>query len=129
MADVHGLEFAVSDGKQVWIESRDMRHAIERIDERALLFRQVSSDAAGPPRFTITKTYATDPEGNTLLVDVKFAGPAGASPYVLYHPALKNSGYGNTGWREAGALVASKVDVASALVASDGVAETSSGIA
>jgi len=67
MADVHGLEFAVSDGKQVWIESRDMRHAIERIEPQALLFRQTSSDPAG--RFTITKTYATDPERNTLLID------------------------------------------------------------
>jgi len=127
VADVHGLEFAVSDGRRVWIESRDMWHAIARIDPRALLYRQTSSDAAG--RFTITKTYATDPQRHALLIDVTFVGPAGAALYVLYHPALKNSGYGNTGSVDGGALVAQKEDVASALVAGGGFAETSSGFA
>jgi len=127
VADVHGLEFAVSDGRRVWIESRDMRHAIARIDPRALLYRQTSSDAAG--RFTLTKTYATDPQRHALLIDVTFVGPAGAALYVLYHPALKNSGYGNTGSVDGGALVAQKEDVASALVATGGFAETASGFA
>jgi len=127
VADVHGLEFAVSDGRRVWIESRDMRHAIARIDPRALLYRQTSSDAAG--RFTLTKTYATDPQRHALLIDVTFVGPAGAALYALYHPALKNSGYGNTGSVDGGALVAQKEDVASALVATGGFAETASGFA
>ncbi len=55
MADVRGLEFAVSDGNRTWIESRDMQHAIERIDDHALLFRQTSTEpaAASPsPRRT-----------------------------------------------------------------------------
>jgi len=124
-ADVKSLEFAVSDGTHVWIESRDMRHAIERIDDHALLFRQISTGPAG--RFSITKTYATDPRTNTLLVDVTFSGPPGDALYVLYHPALKNSGYGDTGSTRDGALVASKEDVASALVASGGFTESSSG--
>src|SRR5438309_21098 len=127
VADVHGLEFAVSDGRRVWIESRDMRHAIARIDPRALLYRQTASDAPG--RFTITKTYATDPQRHSLLIDVTFTGPAGAVLYVLYHPALKNSGYGNTGSVSGGALVAQKEDVASALVATGGFPETSNGFA
>ncbi|HEX6965494.1 MAG TPA: glycoside hydrolase family 15 protein [Gemmatimonadaceae bacterium] len=126
-ADARGLEFAVSDGKRVWIESRDMRHAIERVDTKALLFRQTSRDPAG--RFTITKTYATDPEHNTLLIDVTFSGAPGLSLYALYHPALENSGYGNTAFTESGALVARKDDVASALVASGGFAESSNGFA
>ncbi|HET7565328.1 MAG TPA: glycoside hydrolase family 15 protein [Gemmatimonadaceae bacterium] len=126
-ADARGLELAVSDGKRVWIESRDMRHAIERVDTKALLFRQTSRDPAG--RFTITKTYATDPDHNTLLIDVTFSGAPGLSLYALYHPALENTGYGNTGFTESGALVAQKTDVASALVASGGFAETSSGFA
>src|SRR5438445_8907663 len=98
MADVHGLEFAVSDGKRVWIESLDMRHAIERIETRALLFRQISSDPAG--RFTITKTYATDPERNTLLIDVTFSGPPGGGGGgvwlgVLTHRGVKNPATAN----------------------------------
>jgi glucoamylase len=120
MADVHGLEFAVSDGKRVWIESRDLHHSIERVDTAALVYRQTSTDAAA--HITITKTYVTDPARNTLLIDVTFAGPPGASLYVLYHPALKNSGYGTTASSDAGALVAQKEDVASALMVSGGLA-------
>jgi glucoamylase len=127
MADVHGLEFAVSDGKRVWIESQDMDHRVDRIDRRALLFRQTSSDPAG--RFTITKTYATDPARNTLLIDVTFSGSPADTLYVLYHPALANSGYGNSGWTEDGALLAGKAGVASALVAGDGFARTANGFA
>ena len=126
-ADVRTLEFAISNGKRVWIESRDMRHSLERIDDSALLFRQVSTAPGG--HFTITKTYATDPERNTLLLDVTFTAPAGDSLYVLYHPSLENSGYGNTGLAERGSLVAEKKGVASALVASTGLAHLSSGFA
>jgi len=127
MADVHGLEFAVSNGKRVWIESRDMRHTITRIDSRALLYRQTSSDSAG--RFTITKTYSTDPQRNTLLIDVAYSAPAGYKLFVIYEPALKNVGYGNFGATQDGALVSWKEDVASALVSSGGFAETSNGYA
>jgi len=126
-ADVRTLEFAVSDGRRVWFESRDMRHATEQIDPCALFYQQTNMGAAD--RFTITKTYATDPETNTLLIDVTFQGRRGDTLYVLYHPALKNSGYGNTGAYENGALVARRADVASALVASGGLAEPSSGFA
>lgn len=127
MADVRALEFAVSDGHHVWIESRDMRHTIEQIDPSALLFRQTNRDSAG--RFTLTKTYATDPQHNTLLIDVTFTGPPGDAVYVLYHPALANSGYGNTGATEHEALVAWKDSVASALASDAGFTETSNGYA
>ena len=96
-ADVRSLEFAVSNGKQTWIESRDMVHSIERIDEHALLYRQTSRERGG--RFTLTKTYVTDPQRDTLLIDVTFSGPAGDALYALYDPALKNSGYGDTGFQ------------------------------
>ncbi len=127
VANVHGLELAVGEAGRVWIESSDMRHEIRQVDEHALIFRQTSTDSAG--RFTITKTYVTDPARSTLLLDVTFSGPPGASLYVLYHPALANAGYGNTGTIEDGALVARKGDVASALLSSDGFAETSNGYA
>ncbi|MGA8763280.1 MAG: hypothetical protein WB562_10490, partial [Candidatus Sulfotelmatobacter sp.] len=62
-ADVHSLEFAVSDGKRVWLESKDMLHSLSSIDENALVYRQTSSDPAG--HFQINKTYATDPHHDT----------------------------------------------------------------
>lgn len=127
VADTYGLEFAVSDGRRLLVESRDMRHTIEQVDARALIFRQTSRDAAG--RVRITKTYVTDPDRNTLLIDVTFSGAPGDALYVLYHPALANTGYGDTASTRAGALVAHEGDIASALVASSGFTETSSGFA
>jgi glucoamylase len=126
-ADVRTLEFAVSDGKTVWLESKDMRHAIERADDDALLFRQVSRDRDSA--FRITKTYVTDPQHDTVLIDVAFSAPAKYSLYVLYDPALKNSGYGDTGYSQDGALVAQKSDLASALLSSGGFERASSGFA
>ena len=126
-ADVRTLEFAVSDGKRVWIESRDLLHCIQRVNENALVFRQTSRDPQGS--FTLAKTYITDPQRDTLLIDVEFTGPAVDSVYVLYHPALKNSGYGESGSTQEGALVAQKEDVATALLSSEEFSQMSSGFA
>ncbi len=126
-ADVRTLEFAVSDGKKTWIDSRDLLHSIERINENALTFRQTSRDPEG--HFTLTKTYITDPQRDTLLIDVTFSGPPGDSLYVLYDPSLKNSGYGDTGFSQGKALIAQKEDVATALISSEGFAQMSSGFA
>ncbi len=126
-ADARGLEFAVSDGRRVWIESRDLRHAVDRPDGRALVFRQTSTEPSG--LFRIAKTYVTDPDHDALLVDVAFTAPPRYALYVLYRPALRNEGYGNTGWSEGGALLARRADAASALVAAGGFAATSNGFA
>jgi glucoamylase len=124
-ADVRTLEFAVSDGSTVWLESKDMQHAIERTDDDALLFRQTSRDPAAA--FEIAKTYVTDPEHDTVLIDVAFSAPAKYSLYVLYDPSLRNSGYGDTGYSEGGALVTRKGDMACALLSSAGLEQASSG--
>ncbi|HVI08929.1 MAG TPA: glucan 1,4-alpha-glucosidase [Candidatus Binatia bacterium] len=124
-ADVRSLEFAVSDGTKAWIESSDMQHSLQWLDDKALSYRQTSSDPAG--RFKIGKTYATDPHRDTLLIDVTLTAPPGYSLYVLYNPALKNCGFGNTGYVKEDALIAEKSDMASALISSTGFAQTSVG--
>ncbi|HYA64768.1 MAG TPA: hypothetical protein VED66_16300, partial [Candidatus Sulfotelmatobacter sp.] len=126
-ADVRTLEFAVSDGKKIWVESKDMTHSLERIDSDALLYRQISSDPLG--RFKLTKTYATDSQRDTLLIDVSFSGPSDYSLYVLFDPALKNSGYGDTGFSQGDALVAQKDGIAVALISSPSFTELTSGFA
>jgi len=126
-ADVRTLEFAVSDGKRVWVESKDMRHSLERVNDDALLYRQNSSDPEG--KFRLTKTYVTDPKNNALLIDVSFNGPSTYAVYVLFDPSLKNSGYGDTGFSQGDALVTEKQDVAAALAAQPSFAETTSGFA
>jgi glucoamylase len=126
-ADVRTLEFGVSDGQQVWLESKDMRHSVEQIDGDALVFRQTNRDPDG--RFQIQKVYVTDPRRDTVLINVTFSGGPKYSLYVLYDPSLKNSGYGDTGYLDGEALVAMKADVASALLSSSGFEHASSGFA
>jgi glucoamylase len=124
-ADVRTLEFAVCDGKNVWVESKDMVHSLERLEADALLYRQTSKDPAG--KFTLTKTYATDPQQNVLLIDFSFKGPSDYSVYVLFNPALKNSGYGDTGFTRKDALVTQKEDIAAALVSAPDFIEMTTG--
>lgn len=126
-ADVRTLEFAVSDGKRVWLESKDMQHSIERTSDDTLVYRQTSREPAS--RFEISKTYVTDPARDTLLIDVTFSGPDGFALYLLYNPALKNSGIGDTGYTRSDALVTEKPGVASALLCSDGFRQMTSGFA
>jgi len=126
-ADVRTLEFAVSDGKKVWVEFQDMVHSIERIDAQALLYRQTSQDPDG--KFKITKTYATDPQRDVLLIDISFTAPQGYSLYVLFDPALKNSGYGDTGFTLDDALLTQKADTSAALVSAPGFTELTNGFA
>ena len=126
-ADVRTLEFAVCDGKKVWVESKDMVHSLRRIDDAALLYQQSSRDPGGT--FELTKTYATDPQRDALLIDVSFSGAPEDSLYVLFDPALKNSGYGDTGFSQGDALVTRKGDVASALISTPSFAEMTSGFA
>ena len=124
-ADVRTLEFAVSDGKRLWVESQDMTHSIERVEDQALLYRQTSQDRAG--KFKITKTYATDAGRDVLLVDVVFTAPHGYALYVLFDPALKNSGYGDTGFTQDDALVTQKEDISAVLVSTPAFTELTNG--
>ena len=126
-ANVRMLEFAVSNGDSVWLESKDMEHSLERLTDDALVYRQTSRDAGH--NFEIKKTYVTDPQRNSLLIDVSFSGDPKYSLYVLYEPSLKNFGANDTGYTLHGALVAEKEDTASALVSSVGFSQMTSGFA
>src|SRR5207302_8975613 len=70
-ANTRLLEFVVTDGKS-WVEreSEDTTHQIEIPDTEVLSFRQVNTSKSG--RYRITKTYITDPERDTLLIQVRF---------------------------------------------------------
>jgi glucan 1,4-alpha-glucosidase len=138
VANTRTLEFAVSDGKHVWLESKDMHHALERPDENSLVYRQTSTahlpltvSEHGNQRVAslvvLVKTYVTDPATNTVLIDVGFRAPAGFKLYVLFDPALKNLGTGDTGYTRDGALVTEKEGVACALISSSGFGKTSTG--
>src|SRR5205085_7961665 len=105
----------VSDGG-VETELNDTIHRMELPSASSLTFRQVNTAKSG--RYTIGKTYATDPRQNTVLIDVQFDSSVPAGLYVRYDPSLNNSGRHDSAARRGEALVASDGDKASALMSS-----------
>lgn len=127
-ANTRSLEFIVTDGRTfAELESRDTDHKIEIPYNDALVFRQINTSKSG--RYRITKTYITDPDRDTLLINVRVTPLAGARlrVYALYDPAINNSGFHDTGYSAGGALVAADSSIASALLSSTGFTKISSG--
>jgi glucoamylase len=136
----HSLELVVTDGSTFAdLESIHTEHEIELVDAEALVYRQVNTDLDG--RYEITKTYYTDPERPTVLVDVTLRSLDGGRyiVYVHYDPSLAGSGLHDSGRTEKGALVADDSTgtgrrgeaepIASALIADRTFSATTSGFA
>jgi glucoamylase len=117
--NVQALQLFVVDRK-VETESNDMSHRLEVIDSSALVFRQINTAKSG--NYTITKTYVTDPERSTVLIEIEFASRTSNRLYVYYDPSLNNSGSHDSAWTEGDALLAVDGDKASALASSMGFA-------
>jgi glucoamylase len=109
-----------SDGKRVETEAEDTAHRLELLDPHALLFRQINTAKSG--NYTITKTYVTDPQRDTVLIELEFAGQTANNVYIYYDPSLNNSGMHDSAWTEDDALLAMDGDKASALISSSGFA-------
>ncbi len=109
--------FVNGDGKRFETEAEDTTHRIEVLDPSALTFRQINTAKSGA--YTITKTYVTDPERSSVLVDVNLrwneAGLCRCAFYVYYDPSLNNSGMHDSAWVNGDWLMASDGDKASAL--------------
>src|SRR5215468_4577250 len=97
--------------------------------QQALSFRQENVAKSGA--YSIYKSYATDPQHNTLLVQISFqsltAAPLNCSLYVYFDPSLNNSGLHDSGWTDNNALLANDSNIASALVAAPAFTETTNG--
>ncbi len=109
-------------GSHVATEADDTNHHVEVTDAHALSFRQINSAKNG--NYRISKTYATDPERNTLLIDINVTSRTADNIYVYYDPSLNNSGMHDSAWLEEDALLSVDGDKASALVSSSGFART-----
>lgn len=128
--NVQDLQLIVTDGSSVFHPERDAtKQEVKLLDPRALTYQQVNTETSG--RYRITKTYVTDPDRPTLLIQVRFEALEGGpyQVYVLYNPSLGNSGKGDTAATERGMLVASDEDrkVASALASSAGFVQLTNG--
>jgi glucan 1,4-alpha-glucosidase len=134
VADSRALELVVTDGSTFTDrESEDTTHAVEMPSPTALAYRQVNTDKGR--RYRITKTYITDPERATVLVDVRFESLDGGSykVFAIFDPSLANSGRHDSAATSGGGLVATDTSgdthVASALVADAPFRATSNGFA
>src|SRR5690349_19473861 len=118
MPNVQTLQFQVVMGTKIENEIDDTVHRLELPNPASLTFRQVNRAKSGA--YTITKTYITDPQRNTVLIDVDFDTQTDAKLYVYFDPSLNNSGLHDRGWTELSALMAVDGEIASALVPSCG---------
>jgi glucoamylase len=103
------------------------QHRVEMPDPRSLTFQQINTAKSG--KYRITKTYVTDPERSTLLINVLFESltekPLGL--YALYDPALTNNGNDDSGLSRDGVLWAFDDKAASAVMAKPAFEKVSSG--
>ncbi len=128
--DTFGLQYLVSNGSSFTdTETTSTSHAISLVDPTSLVWQQVNTATNGD--FKITKTYVADPSRSVVLVQTTFDNLT-SSPlqlYADYLPQLNNDGMGNTGDTDttSGDLVSSNGSVSSALAASTGFTQTTSG--
>ncbi|MCY7347705.1 MAG: glycoside hydrolase family 15 protein [Pyrinomonadaceae bacterium] len=105
-ANVHKLEFVVVNPKtkKVETETADAIHQVKVMRPDSLTFQQINTAKSG--EWKITKTYTTDVERDSVLIDVKFE-PKNKSLnlYVYYDPSLGNSGMGDEAYSPAPRIV------------------------
>ncbi len=134
--NVRELQLAVTDGTATQLETdATVTRSVALADPTSLTYTQTSTDKAG--RWSLTKTYVTDPARSSVLVDVSFRAAQGSSGtpfqlYALYDPSLAGDATHDSGRTVGDALVSddthnAKTPVASALVASTGFDATSTG--
>jgi glucoamylase len=125
-----GLQYAVTDGSTFTeLETTGTSHVTKLLSDNSLVWQQVNTADNGD--YTITKTYIADPSRSVIDVQTTFDNTSGTplKLYVDYHPQLDNDGMGNTGGTDStsGDLEAINGSVASALTASTGFTQSSTG--
>ena len=125
---VRKSQLVVSDGETFTDrEDRDTVPRAQVLDRRGLTYRLVNTDKDGDYR--ITKTYVTDPQRPTVLVDIRFESLTGEpyDVYLLHDPALGNDGTDDTARSRDGLLIAQQDGMGSTVATRPALTETSSG--
>lgn len=123
-ANVNVLQFVVVNlkTKKVETERDDANHQIKVMRPDSLSFQQ--SNTAKTGEWKITKTYTTDPERNSVLIDLLFEPKSKRNNdyqlYVYYDPSLDNSGMHDTGWIQKRAFLSGGKYEADAFLSKDG---------
>ncbi|HXG83090.1 MAG TPA: glycoside hydrolase family 15 protein [Pyrinomonadaceae bacterium] len=115
--NVRLLQFVVVNPKTKIVETEkdDAIHKIEAVRPDSLTFRQTNTAKSGA--WKIVKTYTSEPQRNSVLINVAFTPlKADFELYVYYDPSINNSGMRDTAWTRGKALLASDGDKVSALL-------------
>lgn len=98
VANVHLLQFVVVNPqtKKVETEQLDANHQIRVLRPDSLTFQQINTAKSGA--WKITKTYTTDVERDSVLIDVKFETKnKNLGLYIYFDPSIANSGMKDEG--------------------------------
>jgi glucoamylase len=121
------LQLVICSAHRCQTEADDAQHEIRVLDPGSLTFQQINRARDGS--FRITKTYTTDPERSSILIQVNVVGDGDV--FLYYDPSLSNSGRHDTAWTEGSALLSFDQHyddhVASALLCSRSFLETTNG--
>jgi glucoamylase len=123
---LRGIEFAVTDGATFTdFESRDMTHNVSLPDSKALVVEVVST--APSHGYTLRKRIFTDPNGQALMVSVRFETDRDdLSLYILADPMGNGTGDDDAGSVENGVFVLHDTDCF-VIEVDDGLAEATVG--
>jgi glucoamylase len=100
-ANVHLLQFVVVDPMthKVETEQDDAIHQVKVPQPDSLTFQQINTSKTGA--WKITKTYVTDPQRDSVLIDVMFEPRSkDLALYAYYDPSLGNSGMGDSAFSD-----------------------------
>ena len=98
-------------------ELNDMKSDRLRPSPATLTF--VQRNDAKSAQYSVTKTYITDPQRNTVLIDFQVSSRVkGIRLFVYYDPSLNNSGMHDSAWAESDVLLSADGNRASALMSS-----------
>ncbi len=127
---VRESQFVVTDGEGFTDrEDTDTWHRVRVLDDRGLTYEVVNTDKDGDYR--LTKTFVTDPDRSTVLVDVRFESLSGEpyDVYLLHDPGLGNDGIDDRGDTRGRSLVARQAGLASTVTTRPALTRMSSGYA
>jgi glucoamylase len=119
-------QLVVTDGKSFVERLSDVDSRTELCGQEGIPgYRQTST---GKGWCAVTR-YVTDPERASVLIDVEFRSLTGdeLQVFVLHDPSLSGEGNDDSAFPRDGALVAEDKHAASALLATDGFAESTVG--
>ena len=117
LPNVETLQMVVQTSSGLELEADKTDHRLKILGP--LTFQQINTAKSGG--YTITKTYITDPQHSTVLIDVQFETTVPAELSLYYDPSLNNSARYDQGVTDGNVLLAADGNKASALMSNCGV--------